>query len=130
MKIPAYARAVQRLYSMFPAGIPGVSLLVLRCCIAAALAGTAFPSGWQHVALLCLLSLLFLGLLTPIVCGVAVLSVLFDLSQVRNMNGIEIGIVLLSTASYACLGPGAYSIDARLFGRRILISTDSSELGK
>jgi hypothetical protein len=77
-----------------------------------------------------LLSLLFLGLLTPIVCGVAVLSVLFDLSQVRNMNGIEIGIVLLSTASYACLGPGAYSIDARLFGRRILVSTDSSELGK
>jgi len=46
------------------------------------------------------------------------------------MNGIEIGIVLLSTASYACLGPGAYSIDARLFGRRILVSTDSSELGK
>jgi hypothetical protein len=88
MKIPAYARAVQRLYSMFPEGIPGVALLVLRCCIAAALAGTAFPSGSQHVAFLCLLSLLFLGLLTPIVCGVAVLSVFFDLYQVRNMNAI------------------------------------------
>jgi ABC-type uncharacterized transport system permease subunit len=112
---------------MFPAGVPGVALLVLRCCIAAALAGTAFQSGWQHVAFLCLLSLLFFGLLTPIVCGVAVLAVLFDLAQVRN---IEIGIVLLSTASYACLGPGAYSIDARLFGRRMLVSTDSSELGK
>lgn len=115
---------------MFPAGVPGVALLVLRCCIAVALAETAFPAGWQHVAFLCLLSLLFLGLLTPIVCGVAVLSVFFDLSQVRNMNAIEIGIVLLSTASYACLGPGAYSIDARLFGRRMLVSTDSSELGK
>jgi hypothetical protein len=130
LRISAYGCAVQRLYSMFPAGVPGVALLVLRCCIAAALAGTAFPSGWQHVAFLCLLSLLFLGLLTPIVCGVAVLSVFFDLSQVRNMNPIEIGIVLLSTASYACLGPGAYSIDARLFGRRMLVSTDSSELGK
>jgi hypothetical protein len=128
--ISAYALAVQRLYSMFPAGVPGVAFLVLRCCIAAALAGTAFPSGWQHVAFLCLLSLLFLGLLTPIICGVAILSVMFDLSQVRDMNAIEIGIVLLSTASYACIGPGAYSIDARLFGRRMLVSTDPSGLGK
>jgi hypothetical protein len=115
---------------MFPAGIPGVALLVLRCCIAAALAETALPSGWQRVAFVCLLSLLFLGFLTPIVCGVAVLFVMFDLSQVRNINAIEIGILLLSTASYACIGPGAYSIDARLFGRRMLVSTDSSELGK
>ena len=55
---------------------------------------------------------------------------MFDLSQVRDMNAIEIGIVLLSTASYACIGPGAYSIDARLFGRRMLVSTDPSGLGK
>src|ERR1700677_159082 len=88
--ISAYAHAVQRLYSMFPAGVPGFALFVLRCCIAAALAGTAFPSGWQHVAFLCLLCLLFLGLLTPIVCGVAILSVIFDLSQVRYMNAFEI----------------------------------------
>jgi hypothetical protein len=128
--ISAYGCAVQRLYSMFPAGVPGVALLALRCCIAAALAGTAFPSGWQHAAFLCLLSLLFLGLLTPIVCGAAVLSVIFDLSQFRNTNAIEVGIVLLSTVSYACIGPGAYSIDARLFGRRMLVSTDSSELRK
>jgi hypothetical protein len=115
---------------MFPTGVPGVALLVLRCCIAAALAGTAFPSGWQHVAFLCLMGLLLLGLLTPVVCGVAVLVVFFDLSQVRNLNAIEIGIVFLSTASYACLGPGAYSIDAWLFGRRMLVSTDSSERRK
>ena len=115
---------------MFPAGVPGVALLVLRCCIAAALAGTAFPAGWQHVAFLCLLCLLFLGLLTPIVCGAAILSVTLDLSQVRNLNAIEVGIVLLSTASYACIGPGAYSFDARLFGRRMLVSTDPSEFGK
>lgn len=82
------------------------------------------------MAFLCSLSLLFLGLLTPIICGVAVLAVFFDLSQVRNLNAIEISIVLLSTASYACLGPGAYSIDARLFGRRMLVSIDSSERGK
>jgi hypothetical protein len=82
------------------------------------------------MAFLCLLSLLFFGLLTPIVCVVAILSVIFDLSQVRNMSAIEVGIILLSTVSYACIGPGAYSIDARLFGRRMLVSTDRSELGK
>ena len=129
-QIPAYARVVQRLYSMFPAGAPGVALLVLRSCIATALSGIAFPSGWQHVAFLGWLSLLWLGLLTPAVCAVAAAAVLLDLSHLRDVNAVETGIVLLSACSFAFIGPGAYSIDARLFGRRMLVSTDSSELAK
>jgi hypothetical protein len=39
---------------------------------------------------------------------------------------VELGVVLLSASAYAFLGPGAYSIDGRLFGRRMLVSTDSS----
>jgi hypothetical protein len=56
---------------MLPVGLPGVALLVLRGCIVVALAGIAFPTGWQHFVFLALLSLLCLGLFTPLVCGVA-----------------------------------------------------------
>lgn len=118
---------MQRLYSMFPAGAPGVALLVLRCCIATALASIAFPSEWQHRAFFALLIMLGLGLLTPMVCALAIMAVLLDLPHLRHSNPVELGIVLLSASSYAFLGPGAYSIDGRLFGRRMLVSTNSSE---
>jgi hypothetical protein len=114
----------------FPGGGPGVSLLVLRVCIATALAGIAFPTGWKHLTFLVLLSLLCLGLMTPAVCALAVIAVLLDLTHVSCINVEEVGIVLLSTSSYAFLGPGAYSIDARLFGRRVIVSTDFSHSGR
>lgn len=108
---------------MFPAGLPGVALLVLRNCIAFALAGSAFPSGWQHAAYLLLLSMLCFGLFTPVVCGIAIAAILFNLAHSPAAN---IVVLALSTLSLALLGPGAFSIDGRMFGRRILISTASS----
>ena len=111
---------------MFPAGPPGVALLVLRGCIATALAGIAFPTGWEHVAFLVLLGMLCVGLLTPVVCALVSVTVLLDLPHLRDGNPVELGVVLLSASAYAFLGPGAYSIDGRLFGRRMLVSTDSS----
>jgi hypothetical protein len=112
---------------MFPVGSPGVALLVLRGCIVAALVGIAFPTGWQHFAFLGLLGMLCLGLLTPVVCGVAAAAVLLDWSHLRTGSSVQLSIVVLATLAYAFLGPGAYSVDARLFGRRILVSTDSSQ---
>jgi hypothetical protein len=112
---------------MFPIGSPGVALLVLRGCIVAALAGIAFPTGWQHVAFLGLLGMLCLGLLTPIVCGVAGAAVLLDWPHLLTGSIGQSSIVVLATLAYAVLGPGAYSVDAKLFGRRILVSTDSSQ---
>ncbi len=109
---------------MFPPGAPGAALLVLRICISFALAGTAYPTGGEHIAFLLLLSLVCVGLLTPIACVVAAVSVLFDLPAIHG--GASVAIVVLSTLAYAVLGPGAYSVDARLFGRRVLMSTDST----
>ena len=103
-----------------------MALLILRVCISIALAGLAFPTGWQHVAFLGLLGLLCAGLLTPIVCGVGAIAVLMDLPEIRSGNVMALAIVVLSTLAYAFLGPGAYSVDAKLFGRRVLISTDSN----
>ena len=110
---------------MFPVGLPGVALLVLRGCIAASLAAIAFPVGWQHWVFLGLLILLCIGLFTPIVCGVAAAAVFLDLPHLQSGNLTQLIIVTAAAVAYAFLGPGAYSIDARLFGRRKLLSTDA-----
>jgi hypothetical protein len=109
---------------MFPVGLPGAALLVLRGCIAVSFAGIAFPAGWQHWVFLGLLTLLCIGLLTPIVCGVAVAAIFLDLPQLQPGNLTQLIIVAAAAVAYAFLGPGAYSVDARLFGRRKLLSTD------
>jgi hypothetical protein len=111
---------------MFPAGAPGAALLVIRCCVAAALAGIAFPAGWRHVAFMLLLGMLCLGMLTPLVCLTATLVALMDLPHLLTENLIEVIIVLLCASSLAFLGPGAFSIDARLFARRMVLSDRSS----
>jgi hypothetical protein len=112
---------------MFPAGAPGIALLVLRNCIAIALAGSAFPVGWEHAAFLILLSMLCFGLFTPVICGIAVVAILFDLVHSPVVSSANIVILALSTLSLALLGPGAFSIDAKIFGRRVLISNASSK---
>jgi hypothetical protein len=111
---------------MFPAGAPGAALLVIRCCFATALAGIAFPVGWPHIAFMVLLAMLCLGMLTPVVCLVATLAVLIDLRHLPAENVAEVIIVLLCVSSFAFLGPGAFSIDARLFARRIILSDNAS----
>ena len=57
--------------------------------------------------------LLLVGFITPVV---AVVVGLFDLALALSIqDGVEL---LVLTAVIALLGPGAFSIDARLFGRR------------
>lgn len=109
---------------MFPQGPPGIGLLLLRVSVAVALlvdgglAG-ALPGGaWPAIVLA---AALCLGVLTPIVatiCGVAGIAVLLGVDG----DGIAALAVIaaLAATALALLGPGAYSLDARLFGRRLL----------
>jgi putative oxidoreductase len=123
--------ALQRLFSMFPNGLPGAGLLLLRLVssvviIAGAIttiaaAPPAHTLLWQSIAIPAAL-LLLVGLWTPIAgLAIAVLELGMALS---GTNGVESSVLLATLgAALAALGPGAHSIDAKLYGRkRIQIS--------
>jgi hypothetical protein len=107
---------LQKLFTAFPAGWPGLGLLLLRVLVAFMLftKATALTSGWiVKVPLLTGAILLLVGLTTPIVAvviGLAGLSLALSSNEVVQVVGLSGAIALL--------GPGAFSIDARLFGRR------------
>jgi uncharacterized membrane protein YphA (DoxX/SURF4 family) len=117
---------VQRLFSMFPAGMAGAALLVLRLCVASTLivAGTArgasAASPWIILALAVPAISLCLGFITPYCSALAFLIQLGLLLVAGGENQFAFIIFLLNSAILAALGPGAYSIDARIFGRRLL----------
>ena len=115
---------MRRLYSTFAGGWPGMGLLLMRLVIGCVLVVRASLRLWGDpppnititaVILLVAGFLLVLGLWTPIVgTSVAVIEVWKILTQ----PGDRWLWLLLGTASVALamLGPGRWSIDARLFG--------------
>ena len=118
---------VQRLYFMFPGGSAGIALLILRFCAGGSLLMCAldhgqFPSaGWATLGIGVILLLIGVGILTPIACTVsAVIEVFYELSS-YGINQWQAVFPLLVTIALGMLGPGAFSIDARLFGRRLIV---------
>jgi len=126
---------MQRLFSTFPGGWPGVGLLLLRATVGvslavlsgAALADHEHATGTQWalgaIALLTAASLL-LGFLTPLAgvvagsCGVAVALSLLPWAESNLICRVSVVSVVVMAADVILLGPGAYSLDARRFGRR------------
>jgi len=115
---------VRTLYSTFARGWPGVALLFMRLVIAVALATHAIvrlPRGapTEPAALLWLSIVagvfLLLGLWTPIAGAFMAIVALWRAS---SQSGDPWTYVLLATlcAALVFLGPGAWSIDAYLFG--------------
>jgi putative oxidoreductase len=114
---------MQRLFSTFPGAWPGVALLLLRCVAAVAL--IACTNGmWlslepalllMHGLTIMAAMMLIGGLGTPL-AGVAqaLLEIYsnFAAADLNHMLWAAVGLCV------AMLGPGAWSIDSRLFGRR------------
>jgi hypothetical protein len=121
----ATLQAVQRLFSMFPSGSAGLSLVVLRCVVAAtgfvhASAFWPMGAGFMVRAVAALVALcLCLGVLTPYCAAVSCVLELALLVAVGGPDRFQLGMSALTAAATAGLGPGAYSIDARLFGRKV-----------
>jgi hypothetical protein len=126
---PRLASLMQRLFSMFPAGAPGLALLVLRLVTIAwlHLDATAQFAFSPHVPALISLEVLsvalLVGALTPYVACAAGLVKAIDLIVDTTFPGVLGGIAFAHFVILLLLGPGAYSVDARLFGRRVTVLT-------
>jgi hypothetical protein len=115
---------LRRLYSTFAGGWPGTGLLLMRLVIGCAL---VVRDGWRlgsdtslgvsalSVLLLAAAVLLIAGLWTPVV---GTLIALIEIWKIIALPGDKWVWLLLGTAgaALAMLGPGLWSIDARLFG--------------
>ncbi|WP_295575728.1 hypothetical protein [Stenotrophomonas maltophilia] len=102
---------MQRLFVMFPDRGPGLGLLWLRLCLAAALCMPGTHAGGWSVLCLLAVAMLVLGALTPLAVALAAVSL--------HAQTVPWPLALLPL-SLLVLGPGAYSLDARWFGRRVI----------
>jgi uncharacterized membrane protein YphA (DoxX/SURF4 family) len=129
---------LHRLYSRFPGGLPGMGLLFLRVAISVTLMveGADYLSALQdlsiHAAAVCLLTLasgvsLLIGLVTPLASAAAILASLcitflpLPTGAGTFFNATVAFNTILIAVALALLGPGAFSLDVRLFGRRTII---------
>jgi putative oxidoreductase len=122
--------SLQRLFSTFPDGWPGFGLFLLRLGAGVALIClciSSFAAVGEPVSIARDLieaiggTLLLAGLWTPVTgTFVAIEEVWIALSEHSSHQDVQWIHILLAvlTAGVAMLGPGAWSIDARLFGRK------------
>ena len=109
-----------------PAGAPGLALLVIRLSIAVMLLLLAYPGtqlrlpAWE-LALFALLALsLCVGMFTPISAFFCAVANLQASSQLHGVESIYLVFSALIAAALSILGPGAFSLDALMFGRRLI----------
>ena len=126
---------LQRLFSSFASGWPGVGLLLQRLVMAILLVrcgiiqleGTPLSSSMipQLVGALAGI-LLLVGCWTPVVgASIALIELWLAINHVGD-PWVSISLLTLG-ATIAMIGPGAWSLDARLFGRKhIDIETNKS----
>ena len=127
-----------RLFFAFPGGLPGIALLSLRAVFGVALLVEAgcyvrelnlTPAAWLvGLGALAAGILLIVGFLTPVV-GAAVaaggVGIAVSLLPASNQTVFDSGpatvFALAMLVTIIALGPGAFSVDARVFGRREII---------
>jgi hypothetical protein len=119
---------MQRLFTRFPAGIPGIALLLLRLGVTMSLwqpvvEGAFNPGGVRFFAFSAISALLLIGFATPLGAAMAIVALNSGSSSSSPFHpAISVGTVIhgMSALSLAFIGAGAFSLDARLFGRRVV----------
>ena len=112
---------------MFPSGVAGAALFLLRLVCALPLVWVSgfdealtVPSPFRLVKL-SLTVFVLCGAFTPIACSVIVLLGLLSLRTLNEAAAFPAVLHVMTTAALMMLGPGAYSLDAKLFGRRLIL---------
>jgi len=110
---------MQRIYPLFPRQGAGVALLALRTCVAGMLfAPVASAAASLEGALAgAVAALLALGALTP---GAALAALVLQVAWAAQQDLTWTLVAATQAGCVILLGPGAYSLDALRFGRRMI----------
>jgi len=115
---------VNKLFSVFPAGPPGVALLLLRMSSAGLSLGAliyfAQRPDWSIFACIVLAAALIFGAFTRVAATVCIIAAVFASLSLDGALGFVVALQGLNAAALALLGAGAYSIDAHMFGRFVI----------
>ena len=132
-----YAALMRRLYSTFAHGAPGIGLLLLRLVSAIALLVQGYlsllgrpplgPTVFQAFSM-ALGILLLAGLWTPLAGSLVALVALWNVFSTEH----PWRWIMLATvgAALALLGPGTWSVDARLYGWKQIKISDRRPSGQ
>jgi uncharacterized membrane protein YphA (DoxX/SURF4 family) len=128
---------LQRLFSAFPSGAPGVGLLVLRAAAGSTLAiqgiipvfsGSILSVSALAISILLTLTGVFvlIGFLTPLASPLAALEcaaavVWTTLPWGLLSSHFVIFRLIAMFIAVALIGPGAYSVDAQIFGWKEIV---------
>ena len=111
---------------MFPPGLPGLALLLLRASAAIALLLDGYGHrhglpGWVQGAAIVLSIGLSVGYLTPIAATLAFVCHGLIWFVLGADSAVVAAVFCLDALAVALLGPGAYSADSYRFGRRLVV---------
>ncbi len=133
------------MFFTFPDGISGLGLLILRSALAGALALTGLAClrdrhDWNPVIVIVILLmvlsalLLIAGYRTRVAAVAATVAIVVGIMSCSGDPGLEVLdtrtteiFAIMIAAAVACLGPGAFFLDSRLFGRREIVIPKSSQ---
>jgi hypothetical protein len=110
---------------MFPRGLPGIGLLAVRITVAAMLLVDGSPYAATQsmrcaigslVAVVCLV----IGILTPYAAAFAGCMEFWRICAGDNVDLFHLIAAIVVSFSLGVLGPGAYSVDNKIFGRRLV----------
>ena len=122
---------------MFPTGLPGAALFLLRLSIIGMLFDSTVQSSttenvslWKTLALALTSLLLFCGSFTPIASVLSIILEAICWPVWDGLRSFEFSLQAVVMIALFLLGPGAYSIDSKMFGRRLILPPESGEIDR
>ena len=122
------------MFSTFPGGYPGFGLLILRIALGITALfrgviylsetnGSMFLSQFAGLLAIAVGAFLLVGFMTTIISLIAFVGGIVILSLAANSGATVLSEIyaLVLAAAVILLGPGAFSLDARFFGRREIV---------